>query len=347
MSKTYDLTTLEITNAIVHDIPKHKKNDFSVTPTFSQRESSITDSLKLFFKDSIIKSLGRDRSFKICYDSSSLSPVQNHVNTIIQSDSNFVNQSVKVGQHLYDVQKGYNASGILFILRCNLSGSQVCIIMKLERDGGAQLTMNPDTKSFDISEVQNLMLTEKTKIFKIALLINRDDFICDFDGALMDYQINIKQSKELSSFFVSEFLGCKPFEDPKVTTQKFYNLTKTFINSSGIDKIDQAKYTQDLNSYLQKNNNDLSPKEFSSDYLKTPHLQDEYKNYLETKRFPFATFPKDLALIRTKIAKFMVSFKNGIAIYGNKGSFDKNVKLVELSTGEHEATVTSEIRKIE
>lgn len=347
MKKKYDLTSLEILSAIVHDIPKHKKNDYSVAPTFSQKESDLTDNLKLFFKDSILKALGRDRAFKICYDSDSTSPVNGHINEILKSDNNFVKQSINIGQHLFNIQKGYNASGILFVLKCRLSENKVCIIMKLERDGGAQLTLNPKTQSFDISQVENLMLTEKTKLFKISLLINRDDFNCDFDGDMMDYQINIKQRKELSSFFVYDFLGCQPYEDPKVTTKKFYNLTRTFIQSNVIDKIDQAKYIQDLNSYLQKNNTFLNPKEFSDDYFTTPFVKDGYKTFLETKRFPYNAFPKDLTLIKNKIEKFMVAFKNGIVIFGNNGTFEEKVKLVELQNGEHQATVISRIRKIE
>lgn len=344
---TYDLTSLKITNAIVHDIPKHKINDFSVAPIFSQKESSLTPYLRLFFKDSIIKALGRDRSFRICYDQSTDSPVNSHVSDIIKSDIDFVNQSIGIGQHLFNIQKGYNASGILFILKCNLSGNSVCIIMKLERDGGAQLTLNPVTKSFDISLVENLMLTEKTKLFKISLLIERSDFKCNFDGEMMDYQINIKQRKELSSFFVSDFLGCQPFEDPKVTTKKFYSITRTFIQSVVIDKIEQAKYIQDLNSYLQKNNQQLNPREFSEDYFTSPQIKDQYKSFLETKHFPYKAFLKDLTLVKSKIEKFMVAFKNGIAIYGSKGNFQKNVNLIELPNGEHQATVISRIRKIE
>lgn len=77
--------------------------------------------------------------------------------------------------------------------------------MKLERDDGARLTMNEATKFFDISEVKDLMLTSKTKIFKIALLVDRSDYDIDFDGDIMDFQINSKERKELSSFFIDDF----------------------------------------------------------------------------------------------------------------------------------------------
>ena len=284
---------------------------------------------------------------KICYDPSTLSPIEKHVKIITTNPTNFVAESISIGQHLFNIQKGYNAAGILFIMRCTLDAKPICIIMKLERDGGAQLTLNPQTKSFDITQVENLMLTEKTRLYKLALLLNRKDFNFDFDGDIMDYQINIKQKQELSSFFVSDFLGCQPYHDPKVTTQKFYNLTKTFISSEIADKIDQAKYLQDLNSYLQKNSNQISPKEFSDDYFTTPLVQDEYKAYLETKKFPYKTFNKDLSLISSKIKKFVVSFKNGISITGSKGSFEKNVDLKELKNGDHQAKIISKIQRID
>lgn len=346
MIKYYDLTTLDIQQAIVHDIPKHKKKDFSITPTFSAKESELSTSLKDFFKESIIKALGRDRAFKIIYNAKSNSPIHKCVNSILTTEDRFVFQSKEIGQHLFNIQKGNNASGILFILKCDLSEHKVCVIMKLERDDGARLTMNEVTKSFDISEVKDLMLTSKTKVFKIAMLVNRDNYGIDFDGDIMDFQINIKERKELSSFFIDDFLGCLPYRDPKVTTQNFYNLTSVFIKTSIPDKIKQAKYLQDLNSYLQRNINILNPKEFSDEYLITSFEQDEYKAFLKTKDFDFKSFAKDLSLIKSKVEKFMVSFKNGISILGSKGTFENNVKLEELKNGDHQATVISQINKV-
>jgi hypothetical protein len=162
MIKYYDLTSLEIKQAIVHDIPKHKKKDFSIAPVFSQQESELSRSLKDFFKESIIKALGRDRAFKICYNAKSDSPVNKCINSILTDKKKFVHQSKEIGQHLFNIQKGNNASGILFILKCDLSNHKVCVIMKLERDDGARLTLNEATKSFDISEVKDLMLTSKS-----------------------------------------------------------------------------------------------------------------------------------------------------------------------------------------
>lgn len=101
-----------------------------------------------------------------------------------------------------------------------------------------------------------------------------------------------------------------------------------------------------MNSYLQRNKQVLNPKEFSDEYLITSFEQDEYKAYFKTKDFSFKSFPKDLALIRSKIEKFMVSFRNGITILGNKGTFNDEVKLEELGNGDHQATIISQIQNI-
>ena len=191
------------------------------------------------------------------------------------------------------------------------------------------------------------MLTRKTKVFKIALLFDRDSFSQDYDGHIMDFQTNIKQKKELSTYFINDFLGCRPYEDPKITTQRFYNLTCEFINFVIEDPIKQAKYHQDLNSYLQKNNSSLNPREFAEDYLSDNIEKDDYRVFLSGKNFPFEAFLRDTILIDGKIQKFVLAFQNGISIVGNKGTFEDKVKITDEGGGIHKAEIISKIKKIQ
>ena len=103
MTKKYDLTSLEIKKAIVLDIPKHKKDDFTVSPIFSEQQSVLTPSLSKFFKESIIKALARDRSFKICYNDKSTSPVNKCISGILTDNKKFVHESKEIGQHLHNI----------------------------------------------------------------------------------------------------------------------------------------------------------------------------------------------------------------------------------------------------
>ena len=53
MAKKIDLYSIVIEKIIVHDIPKNQKNDLSVTPNYSLKESTLTDGLRNFFKDKV------------------------------------------------------------------------------------------------------------------------------------------------------------------------------------------------------------------------------------------------------------------------------------------------------
>lgn len=342
-----EISALELNDIVVHDIPKHKKQDFSKEPNYSKLKCELSELLKSFFKDKIVLALTGDTSFKICFDSSTDSPVGSFALNLIKEEEAFIDLSKKITHYLFSIQKGNNASGIILIIRGTLSEKKVFIILKLEKDEGAQLNLNPETESYNIIEVQDLMLTKKTKVFKIALLFDRESFSQDYDGHIMDFQTNIKQKRELSTYFISDFLGCKPHEDPKITTQRFYNLTSEFINFCIDDPIKQAKYHQDLNSYLQKNTQTLNPKEFADDYLADSVEKDEYKTFLSSKQFSFTAFPKDTVLIDSKIQKFVIAFQNGISIIGNKGTFDDKVKITDEGNGIHKAEIVSKIKKIQ
>ena len=346
MATSIELSSIKIEKIIVHDIPKHKLNDYTNEPNYSEQESEVSDGLRLFFKDKVVAALSSDKAFKICYDSNNPSPVSWQVSEVLRGKGkDLVNQSKAIAKHLFQIQVGSNAAGILLIMYGSVDKHKTCMILKLERDQGAQLRLNPQTHSFNIQEVKDLMLTQKTKVFKVALFILRDNFKSKFDGLIMDYQINVKVKKEVSTYFIDKFLGCKAFEDPKVTTKKFYNLTRTFVDTID-DQILKTKYIQDLNSYIQMNNLSLNPKEFADDYMKLSSHKDGYKDYLESKNFKFSSFPKDIQLIDSKVRKISIVFENDVSIIGNKGTFDKSVKLTKLKNGKYKAQVISKIKRV-
>lgn len=345
MTKKIDTSTIAIERIIVHDVPKHKKDDLKIEPNYSEQESKITDGLRSFFRDKVIQALNSDKCFKICFDDSSDSPMSYIVAEMLGTDGNeVVKQSKSITKHLFEKQIGINTAGILVVIFGKVNSHNAVIVLKLERDTGAQLTMDNETHSYNIEEVRDLMLTQKTKIFKVAMFILRSDFNSKYDGLIMDYQIDMKLKKEVTNWFMDKFLGCKAFEDPKITTQHFFHHTRAYINTLE-DPLDRVKYTQDLNSYVQKNTQTLNPKEFADDYLKVEH-RDNYKKFLESKKFKFTSFPKDLSSIDRIIKKITLQFANDISIIGNKGTFDKEVKLKKMKNGNTKAEIVSKITKI-
>lgn len=346
MAKRIDLSSILIERIIVHDIPKHLKDSLDVAPNYSSNESKLSDGMRLFFKDKLVQALGSDKAFKICFDDSKESPISWIVEQILKSKGKeHVERSKAIAKHLFEIQVGSNAAGILVVIFGKVDDFNTCAILKLEMDKGAQLVLDPTTRSYDIEEVHNLMLTQKTKIFKVAMFILRENFSAKYDGIIMDYQIDIKAKKEVTTWFIEKFLGCIAFEDPKITTQKFYNLTRSYIDTHD-DPIKKAKYLQDLNSYVQKNTKTISAKEFADDYLVDTPDRNNYKNFLESKKFKFTTFQKDLTQINRQVKKIAIVFENDISIIGNKGTFKNKVVLEDSQNGQTKATVTSRIKKI-
>lgn len=340
-----DTSLIVIEKIIIHDVPKHKKNETGIEPIFSEQESEITDGLRLFFKGKINSALQSDRSFKICYDSESDSQVPLYVSKILSDEKDFIEQSRAITQRLFDIQAGNNAAGIVMIIRATIKGLPVCIILKLERDKGAQLKLDAKTRTYNAAEVENLMLTEKTKIYKVALFIDRGTFKTKHDGMIADYQINITTKRETNTFFMDDFLGCKPYSDPKITTKAFYDLTYSYINTIE-NPITKAKYIEHLNSYLQKNQTTISPREFATDYFEDTQHKNDYKKFLELKSFSFGSFLKENTLVESHIRKILIDFDNGISILGTGGTLDDNVKLEELKNGLHKAEITAKIKKV-
>ncbi|WP_026704423.1 nucleoid-associated protein [Flavobacterium soli] len=345
MAITIDTGTITIEKIIVHSIPKHKKDDFTLEPQYSEQESSLPDDLRVFFKEKVVQSLGSNKELRVCYDTESVSPLSTHINKIIDSDGkDFISQSKSMAEYLYKIQDGQNASGILVIIYGKINDKSTCIIIKLERDEGAQLELDPITKSFNIKNVKDLMLTKKTKIYKVGLFINKLAFKAKFDGSTADLQIDPKSKKVVTTWFIEKFLGCKPVENPKTTTKKFYDYTTTYIQAIE-DPVKKVKYTQDLNSYLQKNSHNISAKEFANDYMETTD-KEKYGKYLGEKNFRMSEFPKDNDYIEAKIKTITMTFTNDITITGKKGTFEKNVKLENQEDGTTKAEIISKVKTV-
>ena len=350
MNLTTELPQLLMGKVIVHYIPKHKKNEFDKPVRYSKKVTDLTDGLKTFFKKKIIEALNSDRAFKICYDSTSDSPVPSLVKTFLGDDkTDFIETSKKITDRLYKVQTGTNPSGIVLLITGNIKDINVLSVMKLEPDSGAQMTFDDAAESIDIQEVENLMLTQRTKFFKIAMLFHSKKKRENYNGVLMDFQINIQSKIRIESFFLDDFLGCRAYKDPRTITKTFYELTRTFINGVD-DAILKTKYLNDLNSYVQSNRNVLSPKVFSDEYLQKVEHKQNYKEHLERNRFPFEPFQKNIQYIQRKLNKITIEFDNDVSIIAKQGDIGKKIKLAEIkegvNKGKHKAEIVARIKKV-
>ena len=337
------LSELDIKKIIVHDVPKHKKNDYSKRADYSERESLLTEELKLFFRDKIVESIN-NKGFKVTFDHSPISPIPGTIKLLLNTPTkDFILRSKKVAKHLYDIQTGINPGGIIVLISGEINNDYVVALLKLERDEGAQLKKNSRERRINIVQVKDLMLTQKTKLYKVGLFFLRDNFQCDFDGFVSDNQLALDSAYGVAKFFLTEYLGCQLYGDTKKMTKDFFNISKEFIQRID-DPIQRATYYNHLISYSKRPNKLIDYREFAN-YFEEEDRQ-SYVDFLEQNKFDFQTFQKDTELIKSHINKILIDFDNDISIMAKNGDLDRKVKLSYATDGLTRAEIIGKIKNI-
>jgi hypothetical protein len=339
-----DISLLIIDKIIVHDVPKHKKSDISKTVDYSEKESKLTQELKIFFKDKLTETISK-KGFKVYFDPDTTSPIPSLVSLLNSSPrKNIVKASKEIAKHLLDMQSGSNPAGIVVVIEGTIKSKNITAILKLERDEGARLHKNTSKHIIDIETVKDLMLTKKTRLYKVGIFHMRDNFGIDYDGFVSDNQLEIDSPSIVAKFFLEKYLGCKIYGDTRTETKSFFEITKKFILTLE-DPIKKAKYYEHLISYSNKPDNVINPKDFCVNYLEADDRQ-SYEDHLRQNHFSTDQFIKDTELINSHLKKMMIDFENDISILSRNGELGDKVKLTNAQDGDVIAEIKSKIKNI-
>jgi hypothetical protein len=211
--------------------------------------------------------------------------------------------------------------------------------MKLEREEGVRLRQQNKggKKTFDIQHLRDLILTQKTKIFKVALF-QPGDTMEAVEAIASDHQRGYYPKTEVADFFLKKFLGCTLIDDPEVITKRFYEASEGYFNEHISDPIVRDKYYNHLVSELNSEKSIFSPQTFAQSYLKTRDRQ-SYLDYLSSQNVPVNSFVKDLSLVEKRLDKRLIEFRSGIRIIAPNDVSEARLTLTKLSTGEVKAEV--------
>jgi hypothetical protein len=342
-----NFTRLNIEKVIIHEITRQALSDQKTPPHYSEIESPINDDIKLFLKDKVITTIGGSRSHEVIFDDDSNSPIPEIVKKLLDDDSDFVLLSKTIANHLNKIQSGRSPGGLVTIVIANIQNRKVVGILKLEREEGARLeqTQREGRLTYDILHLRDLILTEKTKLFKIGLFFNEGLEEFGYEGKICDNQLSFTPNKEVAAFFLTSFLGCRLAGDPRVETKEFFISSQKFIKEKIEDPILQIKYNLHLLSYISNERRVINPRIFARANIGTTHQQ-QYINHLEENGIKIADIIRDTSLIEHKINKMILEFENGIKIIGNQESFDEKVSLEAMEDGRTRAEVVSRMKNI-
>lgn len=343
MTRNLDCTTLKFEKIIIHNIPRHKKSD-KAEADCSDNFSNLTEELESIFRDKITNSVNSNKALNICKNPGSPSPVRDLIEEMITSEDKFIQNSKEMAKHLFNCQNGSNTSGLLVLLKSSLQNKGVIIVLKLEKDTGVKIEKDNRNHSYTLEAIRNIMLTQKTKLFKFALLFGSEwepDY--NYNGILMDYQIQTRKKNDITSWFLDKFLGYIAADDPRITTKKFYSETKAYILT--IKDIDsQIKYLNDLNSYLLSNNNMISPKDFAEGYL-SPQEERDYITFMEGKGIASNSFFKDTLDIKNEIKAITIEFQGGTRLTSVTPQKEV-IDIKDVGNGEVIASIKGRLKRV-
>ena len=329
-----DLALLTVNRVIIHEVPHRREN---TAPVLSEIESPMDADIRQLIKERIIATVGDPtKSFEIEPDPQTTSPVPGLIAAHLATPPAdvLVENSQAMAQHLFTTQPTTSPGGLLLVILGMIAESPTVIILKLEKEEGARIVPHPAAggkRTFDIKHYKDLILTPKTKVFKIALFTPLDDGV---EAVACDNQRPYAAHKALADYFLHQFLGCRMTASPNVNTKDFFDRSNDFFRQHySKDPKRYANVYLQLVSELQSNKTTISPKRFATDHLPVKD-QKVFLNFLEQHGIKQTSFDKDNEFLDKELTRIMYGFASGTKLILPSEEAEQRVKLTNQPSGE-------------
>jgi len=225
----------------------------------------------------------------------------------------FIAMSRELANYLFAQHTGATSSGLLSVMQVIVGPKNGLAILKLERQEGAEIKFSGEEgkRVFDFDVFENLILTDKTRLFKSALFVRTGAGDNDFDSSGCDSQ-GPGTSEDVARFWLT-YLGCQLEEEPRVSTRKWFDASLAFANEQIADAVAKNTFYEHIHSELKSNRRNVSPKQFIEDYI-SPALRVPYKQFLEEHKVSLQAFTKDIAEVKTRLRRKALHTSHGISV---------------------------------
>lgn len=308
---------LQIKRVIFHDVPRKAKGT-EQSPMLSEVECTI-DAYKIgLLKGKLVRVLQSSASYELELQPKPESSVPKLVQEALAespTSDQFVQLSQALAVALLKHQPGSASPGLLAVLSCVVGGRTAVALMKLEREEGAQLKLSnhEGKKTFEMDVLEDLVLTDGTKLFKSALFVQAGAGPEGVTAVACDGQRSYTHTDELAQFWI-RFLGCTLREEPRITTKKFFEATLSYINHHVAD---DAELKNDLYEHIvsemKTQRGTFAPKKFIEDYIPQDH-RGPFHAFLEEQHVSMNQFNVDICEIKAHLKRRSLETATGIRI---------------------------------
>jgi hypothetical protein len=307
-----NLASLHLAELVVHNVPQ--RGDELEELVLTEAPIELDTELRRYFEDKTKASL-RERGLQVVADETASEILRVGIAAIAEDVHAIVGASQSFARHLYEIQTRRNPPGLLVVASGSVDDAgDVVAILKLEREQGLHFTIAEvdGRRVVDLEFLRQLTLTDKTRIFKTAVLRLSDmaDPLSLYGSASDDQRG--RDQVGVADFFLSTFLGCKLRVNPAKATQDFVLAVQRFINDDVSSAERKARYLVAMQARLDDQVLDIAPRNFAQTQLLAQDRPAFLERVAEQGMDPDQAFQKDTSLVKT--AKFRVLFEHGMVL---------------------------------
>jgi hypothetical protein len=308
-----ELAATTIRHVIFHDVPE-KGHEGAPGPQLSDIETKVDASQKNHLLTKLTRVISSTKAYSIRFLPDTKSPVPTQARLLtagIFNRKRFIDGSRELANYLFEQHTKATSPGLLCVIDAASGGNSAIVLMKLERERGAQLALSGEEgeKTFSMSVLNDLVLTDGTRLFKTAMFIRTGTGDDDFKAQACEGQYNVFSADDLAKFWM-RFLGCGFVVEPRVATQRFFESTLDFISNTVTEPTVKASIYEHLQSQMKANTRTFAPQTFIQEYVPEEYQQ-PYRDHLETSKISLAQFRKDVSDIQTSLERKLFKTKKG------------------------------------
>lgn len=236
--------------------------------------------------------------------------------------------SQALGDRLQIAQTGATSDGLLLVGHALRDSEDVLVVAKMEHERGARAEPVVNSRGESVYQIEllnDLFLTAKTRVFKVAVFDRRCANLDTFRGRLADSQV---AGRDLADYFLHDFLGCERARKAEVLTKSFFRSVNNAVRS--LPPQDRAQVHVAMMTHLLSNATQVRVREFAADHVPR-EIREDFLSTVEAAGVP-NVFLKDTALISGDLSAIQVSFENGSILYSLPDQIGETVLIEEDRT---------------
>ncbi|MEU4878412.1 nucleoid-associated protein [Streptomyces sp. NPDC021608] len=303
-----DFGDLVVDQAIVHVVPKRIRGTelapLELSEAVCQLDATVRTALQARLRD-VLARLSRE----VVEDPDIKSGLPDAVRAFLNNEQDLVSISGEIAYLLRDNQTASNPAGLLLVATARLDGQRALLMVKLEQETGMQANeITADgLRTFDVQYFANLLFTERSKVYKVALFSEEGLAEEKLEGWAADAQMS---GKTVARFFLEKFLGCRHKNDPRELTRRFHDTAIEWANTRITDPDVRMDYVMAVMVELQSSTTALDPIAFIQKHVRPSH-RDDFADFLEENDVPVRVFDKDNELVSNRLQKMRVELSSG------------------------------------